>query len=93
MCGAVERQNADPCQGRVAGPNDKIRLGKFRLKTPVTIRYDRRLVPSIVSTYWWHRTGWSYVAAMVVLAGFLLYLLANGDRSWFVGAIGSALAF
>jgi YcxB-like protein len=28
-----------------------------------------------------------------VLAGSLLYFVANGDRSWFVGAIGTVLAF
>lgn len=56
-----------------------------------TLRYSEALVRSAVAAFWWRTVGWKFVLAFLALAACLGYMLAVGDRSWFVGAIGTVL--
>jgi hypothetical protein len=58
----------------------------------VTLRYSEELVRAAVRAFWFRSTGWSYFAALGVVIGSLVYLLAIGNRSWVIGALGMAVA-
>ena len=59
----------------------------------VTLRYDERLLRRAVLCFWWPLIGIRFVIAMVVMAAGLVILVADGDRSWFVGVLATVLAF
>lgn len=56
-----------------------------------TLRYSQALVLRAVAAFWWRTVGWKFVLALVAVAVCLGYMLAVGDRSWFVGWIGAVL--
>jgi hypothetical protein len=58
----------------------------------VTLCYSEQLVRAAVKAFWFKSTGWSYFAALAVVMGALVYLLAIGSRSWVVGALGMVVA-
>jgi len=58
---------------------------------PITLRYSEGLLRRAVRAFWWRTTGWTYVAAFVLLLCSFSYLLWIGDRSWLVGVWGAVL--
>jgi hypothetical protein len=56
-----------------------------------TLRYSEALVRSAVAAFWWRTVGWKLVLAFLAVAACLGYMLAVGNRSWFVGATGAVL--
>jgi len=60
---------------------------------PLRLHYSEALVRRAVRAYWWAETGWSFVVPLALLAAWFASLVWRGDRSWWVGALGSLLAF
>ncbi len=50
------------------------------------LHFTEAIVRRAIKAFWWRSTGWSYFIAMAFIVGFLIYLVAIGDRSWRVGA-------
>jgi hypothetical protein len=59
---------------------------------PITLHYSEPLVRRAVKAFWWRTLGWRFPIAVLLVLFSLISLLASGDRSWFVGAIGAVLA-
>ena len=58
----------------------------------VTLRYDEKLLRRAILGFWWRTLGIRFVIALVVMVTGLIVLVANGDRSWFVGILAAVLA-
>jgi hypothetical protein len=56
-----------------------------------TLEFTEHLVRRAVRSFWWRHIGWTFVASTSLLAACLIFLMANGDRSWLVGAFGATL--
>jgi hypothetical protein len=57
----------------------------------VTLHYSEALVSRAVKLFWWRVIGWRFVGALLLVFGSFLFLVASGDRSWFVGFLGTVL--
>lgn len=57
----------------------------------IKLHYSESLIRSAVAAFWWRTVGLKFVLAFLSLAAGVGYLLLAGDRSWFVGAIGTVL--
>lgn len=57
----------------------------------ITLRYDESLLRRAMLGYWWRQIGVGYILALVVMAGCLAILIANGDKSWLVGVLATML--
>jgi hypothetical protein len=55
------------------------------------LHYSEALVRRAVRSFWWRVTGWLYVIAILLMLFSFSAALLRGDRSWWVGAIGTAL--
>lgn len=58
----------------------------------VILRYDEHLLRQAVLRFWWRLIGVRFVIALVAMAAGLAWLVAHGDRSWFVGVLATVLA-
>lgn len=58
---------------------------------PFKLHYSEALVRSAVGAFWRRVTGWRYFAAVALVLVSLIFSLASGDRSWWVGASASVL--
>jgi hypothetical protein len=58
----------------------------------ITLHYSEPLVRRAVRAFWWRTLGWRFPIAILLVLFSLISLVASGDRSWFVGAIGAVLA-
>ena len=56
-----------------------------------TLTYTEPLLRQAVRGFWWRSVGLGYLVAMVLLAVVMLVLWLQGDRSWFIGVMGSVL--
>jgi hypothetical protein len=63
------------------------------MEGPITLRYDRKLVRSVVLAYWWRLVGPGYIVALVFSTGMLLAKVSDGARSWLIGLFGGLLLF
>jgi hypothetical protein len=63
------------------------------MPSPVTLHYTEPLVRRAVRAFWWRVVGWKFIAALLLLFIALAIGLAHGDRSWWIGALGTVLAF
>ena len=59
--------------------------------TPIELNYTEKLTKSVVREYWLIQIGPFYITLLVTLTVFFIYLIANGDRTWFVGLIGAVV--
>ena len=57
----------------------------------VTLHYSEALLRRAVKAFWWRTTGWLYVIAILLLLFAFGAALWRGDRSWWVGALGTVL--
>jgi hypothetical protein len=58
-----------------------------------TVRYSEPLVRAAAHRFWLRALGWRFGLALLALAAFLAYQLAQGDRSWWVGLYGAIVGF
>ena len=58
----------------------------------IKLHYSEELSRKAVRSFMLRFIGWRYVAALTVLLISTIYLFAVGDRSWFIGVFGFALA-
>ena len=56
---------------------------------PVTLKYSEQLIKDAMRSYWWKNIGPIFPSVSLLLAAFVLYRAFDGDRSWFIGAIGA----
>ncbi len=63
----------------------------MRTTRAATLHYSEPLVRRAIRAFWWRSTGWSYFIALFILLGIFVYLLATGNRSWWVGVFGAGL--
>jgi YcxB-like protein len=57
----------------------------------VTLHYDEQLLRRVVLSFWWRVVGPSTVVALLVAVAGLVMVISNGDRSWFVGFLGTVV--
>jgi len=57
-----------------------------------TLEYSVPLLREAVAGFWRRSVGVGTLISLTVCAGMLSVLLAQGDRSWFVGLLGSVVA-
>ena len=57
----------------------------------IKLEYSEPLIREAIRSYWWKRIGLVFPASTLLLGAFLVYRLANGDRSWIAGALGSVI--
>ncbi|MFO1413898.1 MAG: YcxB family protein [Burkholderiales bacterium] len=57
-----------------------------------TLVFSEALLRSAVVAFWRRSIGAGFAVALVVMTACLAFLLATGDRSWLVGALGTVLA-
>ena len=57
----------------------------------LTFTYTESLLRRAVFAFWWRTVGVGFFLTMAVLAGSLVFLFGQGNRSWMAGAIGTVL--
>jgi hypothetical protein len=57
----------------------------------VRVTYDRAMIGEGARRYWRRAIGWLMPTASLLILVALVELLARGDRSWVVGALGAIL--
>jgi hypothetical protein len=57
------------------------------------LEYSVPLLREAVAGFWRRTVGVGMLIALAVCAGLLGFLLAQGDRSWFVGLLGAVVIF
>lgn len=58
-----------------------------------TLEYTPQLVRRSVRRFWRRAVGWKFIAAILAVLWFLLSAIRGGDRSWYVGFLGTVGAF
>lgn len=58
---------------------------------PVTLKYSEKFIREAVRSYWLRTVGPVFPAVSLLLAAFIIYRAVNGDRSWFIGALGAVV--
>lgn len=53
--------------------------------------YSKKLLRQAVLRFWWHTTGTGFFVALAITSVGFAMQLANGNSSWYVGALGSVL--
>lgn len=54
-----------------------------------TLHYSEALLRRAVRAFWLRLTGWSFLAAMLVIAGAVAALLIQGNTSWVTGTLAT----
>ena len=57
----------------------------------VTLHFTKPLVTAAVNRFWLRTVGVPFIVAYTLMVLFFGYLVAAGDRSWLVGALGTVL--
>ena len=57
------------------------------------LHYSEALIRKAVWAFWRRTMGWRFFVAVALLLVAFAYLVASGDRSWWVGAFASVLGF
>ncbi len=55
----------------------------------VSLHFSEPLLRRAVRRFWWRTIGWWHVVALSAVGVYLVIALWNGDRSWWVGGIGT----
>jgi hypothetical protein len=58
-----------------------------------TLRYTEALVAQAVRHYWRRTVGYGIFVAVALLIAFLIWRIADGDRSWIVGLAAAVVLF
>ncbi|WP_040307511.1 YcxB family protein [Agarivorans albus] len=57
----------------------------------IKLEYSKSLIKKAIRSYWWRQVGPTFILFTISLAGYLIYLISNGDRSWLVGLSGTVV--
>jgi hypothetical protein len=57
----------------------------------ITLNYSESIVKVSVKAFWWKQIGKSFLVALSFIAIVLFYSLYKGERSWFIGMLGTIL--
>ena len=57
----------------------------------IKLKYSEPFIREAIRAYWWKQIGLVFPVVTVLLTAFLVYRLANGDRSWVAGTLGSVI--
>ena len=71
----------------VAGVTQPYRV---RMET-IKLEYSKPLIMRAIKAYWWRQVGPLFLMATIFMAGFLIYRVVQGDRSWLIGLIGTVV--
>ncbi len=63
------------------------------MKETYTLRYSKDLVKRAVLSYFFRKMGKGYFIAIVLLSGYFVYELIDGNQSWIIGLIGAVIGF
>ncbi len=55
----------------------------------IKLQYSNNSVREAVRLYWYKQTGIVFPVLTIFLATYVSYLVINGNRSWFVGVLGT----
>jgi len=58
-----------------------------------TLRYTEALVAQAVRHYWRRTVGFGIFVAVALMIAFLIWRIADGDRSWIVGLAAAVILF
>ncbi|MCP4702708.1 MAG: YcxB family protein [Gammaproteobacteria bacterium] len=58
---------------------------------PIKLRYSESLIREAVRSYWWKQVGPAFLITEILLAAGLVYLIVIGNRTWFIGMLGTVL--
>ena len=58
---------------------------------PITLKYSEKFIRNAVRSYWWKNIGPFFPLISVLLAAYVIYRAVNGDRSWFIGVVGTVV--
>ena len=62
------------------------------MPTEFTVHYTEPMVRTAVGRFWRRALGWKFVLAVLVMAGIVGFRVSQGDRSWYVGMLGTVAA-
>ena len=57
----------------------------------VILTYTEDLLKKAVRSFWWRTIGPVFIAVLVLLLIATIYFISNGERSWIVGVLSSAI--
>lgn len=57
----------------------------------IKLKYSEPLIREAIRSYWWKQIGPVFPVITGLLTAFLAYRLADGDRSWIAGVMGSVI--
>lgn len=57
----------------------------------IKLEFSKPLIKSAIRSYWWRQVGPLFLLVTVFMAGYLIYLVLQGDRSWLVGLAGAVV--
>lgn len=57
----------------------------------IRVRYSEALIKRVARRFWARQVGWQGFTAVAALTAFVVYLIAQGDRSWYVSALATLL--
>ncbi len=57
----------------------------------IKLHYTEPLIRRAVHAFWWRTTGWMFFLAIALLAGAVGVGLYAGERSWWIGVMGTVL--
>ena len=55
------------------------------------LRYSECLIRRAIWAFWWRSTGYTFFGTLCILLAVFVYLFSIGDRSWWLGVLGSIL--
>lgn len=57
----------------------------------IRLEYSKPLIKKAILFYWWRHVGLVFILATIAMAGFFIYRVLNGDRTWLVGLVGAVI--
>ena len=62
------------------------------MSSEFTVHYTEPLVRAAVGRFWRRALGWKFVLAVLAIVVIVGYQVSRGDRSWYVGMLGTVAA-
>lgn len=59
----------------------------------VQLAYSEDVIKAAVKAFWLRTAGWKFIFVLSLALVFTAYLIVSGNRSWLVGALGTATLF
>ena len=55
----------------------------------ISLKYSEPFIKETIRAYWWKNIGPLFPVIAILLTVFVIYRIVEGDRSWFVGGLGT----